>query len=100
MGIWEWLFGEPKDPRGPLVRDFRFSASALEFMTRCSPEERMAVAELLLQLDGDPVGYSRPVLGQPRQPGLRWSHLPGHVVLLTIDAAHDRISILSIAVRK
>ena len=94
--LWEWLFGAAHvRRRGPFVRRVRVSGEVREFLfgSACTGEDRMAFAELLLRLDGNPLEHSRAVL-PPEPPGLRWAPFGGHKAILVFDPAHDLISVL------
>jgi hypothetical protein len=94
--LWEWLFGTARAQKRPVfVRRVRVSGEVREFLfgSACTDEDRMAFAELLLRLDGDPFEHSRAVL-PPVPPGLRWAPFGGHRAILVFDPAHDLISVL------
>ena len=56
--------------------------------------ERLAFAELLLRLDGDPFEHSKPVLQPDAAPGMRHAPFDAHQAVLIWDPTANSVHIV------
>ena len=96
--LWDSLFGPPPGPtRRIFRRRIRLSGEALRWWQdpARTEDERWSFAELLLELDADPIAHSQPILGLRLPPGLRWSTFAGRKMIFQLDLGGDTIKILT-----
>lgn len=99
--LWGWLQRSSTPSRAkprPVFRR-RFSVSGAMRAWLRDPErtgEDLATfAALLSRLDADPIGHSEPVLRHDVPPGTRWSLFGAWRVVLRLDPAEDRVSLIT-----
>ncbi len=100
--MWDWLdqlhdrlSRAPESKRRWLHRAVRLSGPVVGWLhdPARTESQRLAFAELLLQLDADPIGNSSPILQPNALPGMRWAPFDAHKAIFVLDLATGEIRV-------
>lgn len=103
LALWDrvvrWISQPEPRRRRLFVREILISGDVRRYVrgSSCTEQDRLAFAELLLRLDGNPLA-SEPLLPadptHPYPPGMRWAQFGPHRVIFQFDPGHDRLRMI------
>ena len=100
--MWDWLdqlhgrlSPAPPGKRRWLHRAVRLSGPVSAWLSdpARTQAQKLGFAELLLQLDADPIGNSAPILQPNALPGMRWASFDAHKAIFVLDLASGEIRV-------